>query len=386
MTKLIKILGIVILIYVLAFPCYALTERYVNTDSPAGGDGTTNGVSGTTRAYNNLAEWEADEDAVLTEPHIVYCSAPSGTDDTAALNIAGWATTAANYIHIKGNQTTGIWDDSKYVHNVGDTNSQMLIGEDFVVIEDFQSVGTATGGNANYRMFVLSQVASNSITIKDSILRGRGSTSNSHCGIQINNAQANVSIYNVIIYDMIGSDGRAVNVQAATGVTILNTTMKPHATYGINNGIGSGLTVMNCAIFDTSFRDLYDPTPANSSVSSYNAADDVLGSNGVALNNNAGGEWDASFTDISSSGVSDFSVKDTDSLVYDAGTDDPGNGLYSDDITGFTRTTNWDIGAFEYDDSAPPAPSGAKPPTQAIINITWACDEIYSWGMINGEG
>jgi hypothetical protein len=30
------------------------------------------------------------------------------------------------------------------------------------------------------------------------------------------------------------------------------------------------------------------------------------------------------------------------------GTDDPGAGLYSDDITGTARTSVWDIGADEY--------------------------------------
>ena len=56
-------------------------------------------------------------------------------------------------------------------------------------------------------------------------------------------------------------------------------------------------------------------------------------------------DWDAAFTDYSNG---DFSVKNDSSVLYGAGTDNPGAGLYSDDIIDTARSSTWDIGAFEY--------------------------------------
>lgn len=54
-------------------------------------------------------------------------------------------------------------------------------------------------------------------------------------------------------------------------------------------------------------------------------------------------------TDFTEPSTHDYTIYDTDSVLYDAGTD--GN-CASDDLKGLTRTSNCDIGAFEFDDSA----------------------------------
>ncbi len=77
--------------------------RYVNTDSTAGGDGTTNAITGDNRAYASLNEWEAAEQINLTlyyQSHIVYCS--GSTPDTTSVEILGWTTNTIYTITIKG--------------------------------------------------------------------------------------------------------------------------------------------------------------------------------------------------------------------------------------------------------------------------------------------
>ena len=76
------------------------------------------------------------------------------------------------------------------------------------------------------------------------------------------------------------------------------------------------------------------------------ASDDLDGTNPVDISPGAteADDWEACFTDYANG---DFSLK-SDSVCVGAGVDDPGSGLYSDDILGNTRTSPWDIGAFEY--------------------------------------
>ena len=118
---------------------------------------------------------------------------------------------------------------------------------------------------------------------------------------------------------------------------------------GVERDSGT-ITVTNCAIFNNA-----DDIDAAASVTdANNATDDNEGANPQDLNENGAGEWTAAFTDYT---TYDFTVKDTDSLLYNNGTADPGSGLYSDDIIGTSRpqSTSWDIGAFELIVGAPPA-------------------------------
>ena len=83
----------------------AEVKRYVNRASSAGGDGTTNGTAGATRAYYTLNEWEAAEQTDLvtdTDTHLVECTGTLGTQDTTNVYIDGWTTGASNDITING--------------------------------------------------------------------------------------------------------------------------------------------------------------------------------------------------------------------------------------------------------------------------------------------
>jgi hypothetical protein len=69
-------------------------------------------------------------------------------------------------------------------------------------------------------------------------------------------------------------------------------------------------------------------------------SDDGTGTNAQTP---SGGVWTNEFV----TDGSDFALKVGGNCVGN-GSDDPGAGLYSDDITGTARTSTWDIGADEY--------------------------------------
>ncbi|MCP4649581.1 MAG: hypothetical protein GY853_05820 [PVC group bacterium] len=111
---------------------------------------------------------------------------------------------------------------------------------------------------------------------------------------------------------------------------------------------GNSVTVINCAVFnnDDDFQDAF-------TLVSYCASDDGDGSNAIDISpGTEATDWAAAFTDYSNG---DFSVKDTNSVLYNAGDDlsseftdltgdsDP----LATDILGNTRTTD-DVGAYAY--------------------------------------
>lgn len=65
-----------------------MTTRYINTASTAGGNGTTNDTTGANRAYASHSGWEAAEQAILAEDHIVWFEGTAA--DTTKFIIDGW--------------------------------------------------------------------------------------------------------------------------------------------------------------------------------------------------------------------------------------------------------------------------------------------------------
>lgn len=81
-----------------------MATRYVNTGSTAGGDGTTNNTSGSTRAYATRNE-ALTALGNLSEQTTIYCT--GSTDDTVPCVQAdlNFTTTAANYLSIIGERS-----------------------------------------------------------------------------------------------------------------------------------------------------------------------------------------------------------------------------------------------------------------------------------------
>lgn len=105
----------------------ATVQRYVNTNS-SGGDGTTNGTSGSISAYPSLSAWEAAEQTDLVadgDSHVVTCD-NAGGDDSTAFTIDGWTTGASNPITIEANSNS---------YHDGTTGSGYVIANEVTVVE-----------------------------------------------------------------------------------------------------------------------------------------------------------------------------------------------------------------------------------------------------------
>ena len=117
----------------------ALVTRYVNTASTPGGDGTTNGTTGATRAYASLNEWEAAEQTDLvtaTDVHKVICS---GGVDSAVVTIDGWTTNSTYYIIVT------VDSGSRHNGSLG-TGYRLEVSENYGGVYIVRETGTITEG------------------------------------------------------------------------------------------------------------------------------------------------------------------------------------------------------------------------------------------------
>jgi len=101
--------------------------RYVNTASTAGGDGTTNGTAGATRAYVSLNAALTALPGTLTDAYTIYCDGSGGADTTANFQTPfNHTTSAANYILITtqgGQRHTGTYNTSIYRLEITNNNA-----------------------------------------------------------------------------------------------------------------------------------------------------------------------------------------------------------------------------------------------------------------------
>jgi len=121
-------------------------------------------------------------------------------------------------------------------------------------------------------------------------------------------------------------------------IHIYNNTFHGQSTAGVRQRFASGFYVKN---------NLFDNCTADASgtiTDSYNATtnDNTKGLTANGANNRFSQTF--SFKDA---GNHDFTLLTSDSGARDYGTNDPGSGLFSDDIIGVSRSGTWDIGAFE---------------------------------------
>lgn len=162
------------------------TIRYVNTNSTAGGDGTTNATDGTNRAYASLAEWNTNEATSLSDDHIVYCS--GGADNTAFSTTD--FTTNGYTITIQGNpdasdgaNLTGIFStDFYYIENNNQTIRFSLLKATPIVFRNVQFYENQSTDNNHY-IFELYLAGDDSFTMDGCIFKRNESHTNFKTGL-----------------------------------------------------------------------------------------------------------------------------------------------------------------------------------------------------------
>ena len=334
-----------LLILLLCSVCQAAQIiRYVDPDAAGGGTGLD-----WTNAYTSLDAWEAAEQQDLTDGAgdimTVYCRSSGGTDDTTACTILGWTTSATSYIEIIQTDfpIDGVFDGTKYLMA---RRSCLIISENYVRVGPLQIQMTVTGNGIGITVETIDAGGSD-IRIDSCIVKGICSGTGLGYGIHCNDADVTVNIFNCIIYGLISGEDisfRGIQSTASTALNIYNCT-----SFGNYYGLcrtGGVMNIYNCA----SFNNVDDVFGA--AVTDHCASDDGDGTNAQDFTAEAT-DWNKVFTDYTTGNVS---LKDytTSPCCVGKGVDDPGAGLYSDDIISTARTSTWDIGAFEYVAAAPP--------------------------------
>lgn len=318
----------------------ATITRYVDPNAAAGGDGTTNGLSGSTCAYASMAIWEAAQQQDLTDGGgdiaECICSSNGGAADTTSVTIDGWTTGASSYITIyaaPAYRHAGVWDTGKYRRTTTDTS--ITISEAFVRVNFLQvSVNDAFASC----IYVNVSGANGDVRIGNNIVRANTTGLR---GIYFYWIGTGGFAYDNIVYDFLTATGRGIGVNVANSCKFYNNTIH-NCTIGLAGGSDTPIAINNLLAACT--------TPASGTFAAgtdYNATDDASIGYTVTGGGNTHDRVSQTFTFADESG-DDFHLDTSDAGARDFGVSDPGSGLFGDDIDGETRTGSWDIGADEH--------------------------------------
>jgi hypothetical protein len=316
--------------------------RYVNPDSTAGGDGTTNATVGANRAYVPLNAWEAARQAVLADVEECICET-GGTADSTSVQISGWTTTASFYIDIKtsaGHRHSGVWNASKYrLEGTPVTILQMLnISEDFVRVEGIQAYQSSA---ANRQAFQVTANPSSDVRLTACIGRTNSTSGTATRPSVLFISSGVVAVRNCILYDSKNESG--IYVSGGT-VTIDNCTLAGNADYGIEV-TGGTVTATNC--YADGSIDSYAGTMTLTTCA-HSSATVFAGSTASIAHDTT------NFTNVTVGSEDYHLVSGASATLKTGGTDL--SGTFTTDIDGETRS-DWSIGA----DEIVAAPGGANP-------------------------
>ena len=331
----------------------AVITRYVDVDAAAGGDGTTNALTGANCAYKSLNIWEAAQQQNLdTGNNIAECICESNhanhTADTTVVTIDGWTTSATDYISIKtsaAGRHDGKWNTGKYRLEIPELwgGGALTIYENFVRVEGLQF----TLIDGSYVFYTAIDYLTNGadVRISNSIYKGLLTANCTGITLATDNSSGTVSVkaWNNIMYNFSGSS--AVGIYA-------NAWLSTATLYAYNNTIYnsySGCEIYGSSVLvaknNISYNNTTDFSGTFDASSNYNFSKDATAPGAQSIHGTADGKT-PDFVNTGA-GTEDFHLQSTSDAIG-VGTDNPGSGLYSTDIDGQTRTSTWDIGADEY--------------------------------------
>jgi|CXWL01.1.fsa_nt_gi hypothetical protein len=350
-----------------------MATRYVDPNSTAGGDGTTNALTGANRAYVSLSAWEAARQAVLTEVEEVICSSDDAGSthaaDTAQCIVAGWTTTAAFYIDIKAASTSRAstkWNTNKYrmtYSNVSIVSILDISGAPYCRVDGLQIEVNCAVLEAASRSAVAivcspaagvlgaDQRVSNCHIRHIGTLPFNPMTGNAASILGAPSTFGAVPVPNFYIWNNICSWEATGTWTEATYHVGIRIEHRDNNAYIYNNTIRGAWTDGtggddNSARLHYVKNNLFSGPVNPTNGSHVNTRCNYNSTNQAALGYTAGANDRVSqtFTFVA---ADDYALGSGDAGAKDYGLTDPGSGLFSDDINRDTRTAPWDIGADE---------------------------------------
>lgn len=321
--------------------------RYVNTDSTAGGDGTTNGTAGANRAYATLNEaLDAQQrDLVTADEEAEFICSGSADDTTPPTISSTWICDSTHRIIIRAAANHGgKWNTSTYrlvatgVTGVWCTapTSTNVVHVEWWGIQFSMAVSNGSGSRSMFELAATSQAAGTTYRFTKCIMRQinnpsyTGATSRF---FRTSDSDPENRWSHCLFYDFQGS---ALSWNSSVVARILNCTFINCSTpIGAN---GSVQIVRNCLFKgNTSIA-----SATLHSSSNYNSADNASG----PTNYGANSRLSQTFTFVDESNK-DFHLASSDAGAQGFGEDLTGvTGIMTtEDIDSVARTSPWDIGA-----------------------------------------
>lgn len=327
----------------------ATVQRYVNTASTAGGDGTTDATSGSTRAYASLAEWEANSGGSATDDYIVDCC--GGQDTTAVVvDFSTNITTGSITIRANAGKADGFYDGdavistSHYRLEPGNVTIALSLVEQNTVVDGLQVIAGHTGGSGTAITWGPSR------TIRRCrVLNGSSTDFGIGNSTAVSGNTTWVAENNLVVgFDVAGISAIVTNFFTATVNVYHNTVYGDGSTgsgglrYG-SSGAGAGITfnikgnaVGNCGSGNDLVKASGASTTDNFDDNAFEHSESTSGE--ISL-----GTLTDAWTSPGTSTTSDFTVKDSSSSLNVT----VSGALVSEDIRGTTRS-NYSPGAFEF--------------------------------------
>jgi len=296
--------------------------------------GGTNTICTSGCDYTTLNDWEGLEQGILTSPAIAQIT--EGFQDTTAVTILGWDTTASNYIYIyttPAARHSGKWDVGKYRLELTMTSAYsnlLVISEEYVRIDGIQIKGSTGAGVTVLRELIIGIDNVNSdIRISNNIIKIGTIASGYPEGMILGNYNAsfNYSVWNNIVYDPTHTaSGSGITIRGGTGTK--NSYIYNNTVVNWSNGItGANTTAINNIVKGSGDTNAYINT---SSGSDYNSTDGTDATDGGANSLRS-----QTFTFVSEGvGTEDYHLQSTDTGALNNGNGATPKGLFTDDIDG----------------------------------------------------
>jgi len=200
--------------------------------------------------------------------------------DTMVVAIHNYTTDATRYINIYTTGSArhaGKWNvSSTYYRLVPTTTTQdadVMLSVDFIKIDGIQVNGGQAVGIEGIK--VVAANASNSIIIKDTILKCRYGAVYGSTGFYVNDADATMNCINCLAFDLASPDHGGF--RAAAGTLIAKNCMATNCTIGYLKGAAGTLTLTNCI----AAANIDDISASGTPTITYSAGDDADFSSGT---------------------------------------------------------------------------------------------------------